>query len=39
MDISGRKQVVAEGRVHSLDLEVKVQCVRLGSHAARVWLI
>jgi len=39
MDISGRKQVVAKGRVHSLDPEVKVHYVRLGSDAARVWLI
>ena len=37
MDLSGKKQVVAEGRMHSVDPDVKVQCVRLGSDAARVW--
>ncbi|CAA7023804.1 unnamed protein product [Microthlaspi erraticum] len=38
MDISGRKLVVAEGRVHSTDPEQKVHFVRLGFGAARVWV-
>jgi len=38
MDISGRKQVVAEGRVHSVDPDQKVHHVRLGDNAARVWV-
>ncbi|CAA7048696.1 unnamed protein product [Microthlaspi erraticum] len=38
MDISGKKRVVAEGRVHSTDPELKVHFVRLGSKAARVWV-
>ncbi|CAA7014563.1 unnamed protein product [Microthlaspi erraticum] len=38
MDISGRKVVVAEGRVHSTDPEQKVHFVRLGHDAARVWV-
>jgi len=38
MDISERKQVVAEGRVHSTDPDQMVHFVRLGPNAARVWL-
>ncbi|CAE5974205.1 unnamed protein product [Arabidopsis arenosa] len=38
MDIGGRKQVVAEGRVHSVDLDTKVHYVCLGSNTARVWV-
>ncbi|XP_020876122.1 uncharacterized protein LOC110227132 [Arabidopsis lyrata subsp. lyrata] len=38
MDISGKKQIVAEGRVNSVDPDIKVHCVRLGSNAARVWV-
>jgi len=38
MDISGRKQVVAEGRVHSVYPDQKVHHVRLGDNAARVWV-
>ncbi|CAE6069698.1 unnamed protein product [Arabidopsis arenosa] len=38
MDISGRKQIVAEGRVHSVNPDIKVHCVRLGSNIARVWV-
>ncbi|XP_056862991.1 uncharacterized protein LOC130510571 [Raphanus sativus] len=38
MDISGRKRVVAEGRVHSTDPNQMVHFVRLGPNAARVWV-
>lgn len=38
MDISGRKRVVAEGHVHSIDPEQMVHFVRLGANAARVWV-
>ncbi|KAG7589117.1 Isoprenoid synthase domain superfamily [Arabidopsis suecica] len=38
MDISGKKQIVAEGRVNSVDPDIKVHCVRLGLNAARVWV-
>ncbi|CAN7078549.1 unnamed protein product [Brassica oleracea var. botrytis] len=38
MDISERKQVVAEGRVHSTDPNQMVHFVRLGPNAARVWV-
>ena len=38
MDISERKQVVAEGRVHSTDPYQMVHFVRLGPNAARVWI-
>lgn len=38
MDISGRKRVVAEGRVHSTDPEQKVHFVPLGPNAVRVWV-
>ena len=38
MDISERKQVVAEGRVHSTDPDQMVHFVRLGTNAARVWV-
>ncbi|KAL0897393.1 hypothetical protein Bca101_081354 [Brassica carinata] len=38
MDIGGRKQVVAEGRVHSTDPNQMVHFVRLGPNAARVWV-
>ena len=38
MDIGERKQVVAEGRVHSTDPAQMVHFVRLGRKAARVWV-
>ncbi|KAG7559310.1 putative transposase Ptta/En/Spm plant [Arabidopsis thaliana x Arabidopsis arenosa] len=38
LDIGGKKQVVAEGRVNSVDPDIKVHCVRLGLNAARVWV-
>jgi len=38
MDISGRKQVVAKGRVHPVDPDQKVHNVRLGANVARVWV-
>ncbi|CAA7014673.1 unnamed protein product [Microthlaspi erraticum] len=38
MDIGGRKLVVAEGRVHSINPDQMVHFVRLGSDAARVWV-
>ena len=38
MDIDGRKLVVAEGRVHSIDPDQMVHFVRLGPNAARVWV-
>ncbi|CAA7056773.1 unnamed protein product [Microthlaspi erraticum] len=38
MDIGGRKLVVAEGHVHSINLDQMVHFVRLGSDAARVWV-
>ena len=38
MDIGERKQVVAEGRIHSTDPNQLVHFVRLGPKAARVWV-
>ncbi|XP_048596428.1 uncharacterized protein LOC106359135 [Brassica napus] len=38
MAIGGKKQVVAEGRVHSTDPNQMVHFVRLGPNAARVWV-
>ncbi|XP_020873738.1 uncharacterized protein LOC110226399 [Arabidopsis lyrata subsp. lyrata] len=38
MDISGKRRVVGEGRVHSIDPDQKVHHVRLGANAARVWV-
>ncbi|XP_033133157.1 uncharacterized protein LOC117127282 [Brassica rapa] len=38
MDIGERKQVVAEGRIHSTDPTQLVHFVRLGPKAARVWV-
>ncbi|XP_018458668.2 uncharacterized protein LOC108829522 isoform X1 [Raphanus sativus] len=38
MDLGERKQVVAEGRVHSTDPSQMVHFVRLGPKAARVWV-
>lgn len=38
MDISGKKRVVAEGRVHSTDPDLVVHHVPLGPGAIRVWV-
>ena len=38
MDNGNRKQVVAEGRVHSLNPQQMVHFVQLGNNAARIWV-